>query len=78
MNLNEFVKAFASEFENTSEDLFTPKTIFKQLDEWDSLTVLSIIALADEEFNVRITSQDLRDCNSIEDTYNLISSKQNV
>lgn len=75
MNLNEFVKAFAAEFENTPEDLFTPQTIFKQLDEWDSLTVLSIIALADEEFNARITSQDLRDCTTIEDIFNLISSK---
>lgn len=75
MDLNEFVNAFASEFEETSEDQFTPETIFKELDEWGSLTVLSIIALADEEFNVRITGQDLRDCNTIKDIYDLISSK---
>ena len=74
MNLNDFVKAFASEFENTPEGLFTSKTIFKELDEWGSLSVLSIIALADEEFNARITSQDLRDCNTIEDIYNLITN----
>jgi len=75
MDLNEFVKAFASEFEETSEDVFTPDTIFKELEEWGSLAVLSIIALADEEFNVRITGQDLRDCNTIKDLFNLISSK---
>ena len=75
MDLNEFVKAFALEFEETSEDIFTPKTIFKDLDEWDSLIVLSIIALIDEEFNIRITGQDLRDCNTIGDIYNLISAK---
>ncbi len=75
MELKEFVKAFAAEFEETSEELFTPKTIFKELDEWDSLIVLSIIALVDEEFEVRITGQDLRDCNTIEDIYNLTSAK---
>jgi len=75
MDLNEFVKAFASEFEDTSDDLFTPKTIFKELDEWDSLAVLSIIALIDEEFNTRVTGQDLRDCNTIEDIYTLVTSK---
>jgi acyl carrier protein len=74
MNLNEFTKAFAAEFEETSEDLFTPKTIFKELEEWDSLIVLSIIGLVDEEFNVRITSQDLRDCATIKDLHILLAS----
>lgn len=75
MNLDEFVKAFAAEFEETSSKVFTPKTIFKDLDEWGSLVVLSIIAIVDEEFDVRITSQDLRDCSTIEDLYNLILSR---
>ena len=71
MDLKEFVKAFADEFEETSEDLFSSSTIFKELEEWDSLIVLSIIAIVDEEFNVLITGQDLRDCTTIEDIYNL-------
>lgn len=75
MELHEFVKAFAAEFEKTSVDLFTPQTIFKQLDEWDSLTVLSIISMVDDKFEKTITGADLRACSTIEDLYKFIQSK---
>lgn len=75
MELNQFVKAFAAEFEKTSVDLFTPQTIFKQLDEWDSLTVLSIISMVDDEFEKTITGADLRASSTIEDLFKFIQSK---
>lgn len=75
MTLDEFVKAFAAEFEETPADQFKADTVFKSLDEWGSLTALSIIALAMEEFEKKITGADLRGCNTIEDLYNLIQSK---
>ena len=75
MTLDEFVKAFAAEFEETPADQFKADTVFKSLDEWGSLTALSIIALAMEEFEKKIMGADLRSCNTIEDLYNLIQSK---
>lgn len=75
MDLKEFVKAFAAEFEETPAESFTPETVYKELAEWDSLIVLSIISLVDDEFEVRITGQDLRDCKTIEDIFNLTSKK---
>ena len=75
MDLKKFVKAFAAEFEETPAESFTPETVYKDLAEWDSLIVLSIIALVDDEFNVRITGQDLRDCKTIEDIFNLATKK---
>ena len=75
MTLDEFVKAFAAEFEETPADQFKADTVFKSLDEWGSLTALSIIALAMEEFEKKITGADLRGCNTIKDLYNLIQSK---
>jgi acyl carrier protein len=75
MDLKEFVKAFAAEFEETPVESFNPETVYKELAEWDSLIVLSIISLVDDEFNVKITGQDLRDCKTIEDIFNLILKK---
>jgi acyl carrier protein len=73
MKLDEFVKAFAREFEETPEEVFTPQTNYKELDEWGSLTVLSIISMVDEEFDKAITGADLRACNTIEDLYKFLS-----
>ena len=75
MTLNEFVQAFAEEFDETPAESFTPATVYKDLDEWGSLTALSIIALAMEGFEKKITGADLRGCNTIEDLYNLIQTK---
>ena len=75
MNLNEFIAAFAAEFEETSENMFAPDTIYKELEEWDSLASLSIIAMVDEELGKRITGSELRTCNTIEELYNQIMQK---
>ncbi len=75
MNLDEFVKAFAGEFDETPIENFAAKTVYKDLDEWGSLTALSIIALAMEEFGKKITGADLRNCSTIEDLYNFIQAK---
>jgi acyl carrier protein len=75
MELNEFVKHFAEQFDETPLDEFKPTTVFKDLDEWGSLTALSIIAMVDEELDKRITGADIRNSNSIEDLFLLIQSK---
>ena len=75
MTLEEFITAFAEEFDETPAEQFKADTVYKELDEWGSLTALSIIALAMEGFNKKITGADLRACNTIEELYNLIQTK---
>ena len=75
MTLEEFIKLFAAEFDNTAEDVFTAKTNYKSWDEWSSLVALSIISMVDEEFDKRLTGADLRSMDTIEDLYNLILTK---
>lgn len=75
MTLNEFVQMIAGEFNMTDESLFTPETRYRELDEWGSLTSLSIISVIDDELDVQITGADLRSVNTIEELYNLVLSK---
>lgn len=75
MELNEFVKAFAAEFDETPIEAFTPETKFRELDEWSSLTALSIIAIVDELFDKRLTGADIRSVNTINELYSLIIKK---
>ncbi len=75
MTLEEFVKRFGEEFDETPLEQFHVSTDFKELEEWGSLTALSIIAMVDEEFDKRITGADIRNSKTIEDLYNLVISK---
>ncbi len=75
MTLDEFVKAFAAEFDDTPEETFKPDTHYRELDEWGSLVALSIISMVDDEMDKRVTGADLRNCNTIEELYKLVESK---
>ena len=75
MTLNEFIKKFAEEFDETPMSDFTADTKYRQLDEWSSLSGLSIISMIDEEFDKQITGADLRSVLAIEELYNLVKSK---
>ena len=75
MTLDEFVSAFAAEFDETPEDQFKADTEFKTLEEWGSLTALSIISMVDENMDKTITGADIRASKTIEDLYNLAENK---
>lgn len=75
MNINDFVKKIASQFDETEESVFAPDTRFRELDEWSSLIGLSIIAMVDEEYGVILKGNDIKNSNTIEDIYNIIVTR---
>ena len=75
MELKEFIENFAAQFDETDASEFTAETEFKALDEWSSLTALSIIAMIDEEYDISIKGDDIRDSETIEDLFNKVKDK---
>lgn len=75
MTINEFIEAFAAEFDETPVEDFAAETVFKEMDEWSSLTALSIISMVDDQLDKQLTGADIRSSNTIEDLYNLVMAK---
>ena len=75
MDLKEFIENFAAQFEETESNEITAITIFKDLDEWSSLTALSVIAMADEEYEVVLTGDDIRNSTTVNDLFELVKAK---
>lgn len=75
MELKEFIEHFAEQFDDTEVSVFQTDTKFKELDEWSSLLALSIIAMVDEEYDVRIKGDDIRSSVTIEDLFNLVKKR---
>ena len=75
MELKEFIENFAAQFEETESNEITAITIFKDLDEWSSLTALSVIAMADEEYEVVLTGDDIRNSTTVNDLFELVEAK---
>jgi acyl carrier protein len=76
MNIEQFIEDFASVFEDTDRSEFSAQTVFKNLNEWDSLTTLAVIGLCNKKYGVKITGSEIREANTIEDIFNLVSSKK--
>lgn len=47
---------------------------FRDYDEWDSLALLSVIAMIDEEYNVIIESNEFQKLQTVGDIYNYVSA----
>jgi len=75
MELKDFIENFANQFDDTDASEFKAETVFKELDEWSSLIALSVIAMVDEEYDVTIKGDDIRNSNTIEDLFNAVKAK---
>lgn len=75
MELNSFIENFAEQFDETDASEFKAETVFKELDEWSSLIALSVIAMVDEEYDVTLKGDDIRNSNTIEDLFNNVKAK---
>ncbi len=76
MEIKEFIQNFADQFEDTDASVFTPETVFHDLDEWSSLVGLSLIAMIDDEYDVTIKGDELRAAKTINDVFELVKSKK--
>ncbi len=75
MNLEEFVNNFAEQFDDTDPSEIQASTAFHDLEEWSSLTGMSVIAMAKTIYGKSLTGAELRSCVTVEDLFNLLSSK---
>lgn len=75
MELQEFIKKLAEQFDETDSAEIQSNTNFKELDEWSSLTAMSIIAFAKTEYDKTVTGREIRSCETVEELFKLIAAK---
>lgn len=75
MELNDFISAFADQFDDTDASEIQASTVFHDLDEWSSLIGMGVIALAKTQYGKTITGAEIKECVTVEDLYNLINNK---
>lgn len=73
--MNDFVALFAEQFDDTDASLFTADTKFKDLDEWSSLIALSVISMVDEEYDVTLKGDDIRNASTVGDLFDIVKNK---
>lgn len=75
MDINKFIAEFADQFDDTDASEITAETSFHDLEEWDSLIALAVLNMTDKKYGKRITFDDMKACDTVEDLFNVIQSK---
>lgn len=71
-----FLDRFAESLELESSELIM-ETNFKELDEWDSMSRLSLVVMLDEEYNIQIEEQRFNEIQTVEELYLEVVSRAN-
>jgi acyl carrier protein len=75
MDLKLFIQNFESIFFEIEKNSITPNTNFRDIEEWSSLLALSLIALIDETYSIKLTGEEIQNSKTVLDLYNIISKK---
>lgn len=59
--------AFLEDIMDVDKDVLKENTKLSELDEWDSLSMLSFVSFMDEEFGRTVKGKDLRSCKTVAD-----------
>lgn len=76
MTVITFIEAFAEQFDDTEFAEFKPELRFRDLEEWDSLSALSVIAMIDEKYEVQLSGDELRSVSTLQELFDLVESKK--
>jgi acyl carrier protein len=75
MGIEDFIEKFAFAIEMEPAAL-AADTDFKALENWDSLNTLSIIAMADADYDVAISGDDILNSRTISDLMKTIQERK--
>ena len=72
----DFIENFKEILDESEEINISAETRFKDIDEWDSLTNLSLMAMVDSEYNVKLNADEIKESETLLDLFTIIKSKQ--
>lgn len=75
MELKNFIIDFAEQFDDTDASEIDAQTSFHDLEEWDSLIALAVLNMTEKKYGKRITFDDMKRCDTVEDLFNAILAK---
>lgn len=75
MEINDFIKDFANQFDDTEETEITIDTKFRDLEEWSSLIGLAVMNMIAKKYGVKIAPVEMRQVETIKELFDLVLSK---
>ena len=75
--MKKFIELFQETLELEDREI-KPEDKFRDYEDWDSLSILAVLAMINEEYNLVIPRKDFEKLNTIKDIINFIDNKWSV
>ncbi|MEX0811139.1 MAG: phosphopantetheine-binding protein [Chitinophagales bacterium] len=76
MDLKVFIDSLKVEFEKEEKENVAADVVFRDLDSWNSMMALIIIAKIDNDFDVTLSADELAGSKTFKDLYKLVCLKK--
>ena len=76
MDVQEFAGQVEENLQVVARGTLRPETRFRDLPTWDSLAALNVLAAIDEAFGVRLTAEQFRGCDTVQELFDLAMSQR--
>lgn len=76
MKIDGFIRNFEESIEGLEEGTVRPETVYQDLPQWDSLAVLTTLAMVDAEYEVSLSANELAELRTIGDLFKLVLSRK--
>ena len=75
INKQNFLIQFSKQFDDTPIESLGFETIIEDLEEWSSLVGLSVLAMIQDTYGIRLFHKDIESVKTIGDLYDLVCEK---
>lgn len=69
MSINLFIQNFEESIQGLESGTIQSETVFQELSQWDSLALLTTMAMIDSEYNVSLSASRINGCVTILDLF---------
>ena len=77
MEIKEFIQNVIDQFNEAPKVEVTPETRHHEMEGWDSMVALSVMAMIDEEYDVQIKADEMRNSQTIQELFDIVQSYLN-
>jgi acyl carrier protein len=74
-HLEEFISKLERELDMLEPGSLKPDIKYRDIPNWSSMYALIIVAFCETEYNVSVTGDDLRKCETVKDLFQLVISR---
>jgi acyl carrier protein len=76
MEINQFVRNFENAIFGIEPNSLNPDTRFREIEQWESLALLCLLAMIDSEYDVQVGGMELKQCETLRDIFEIVASKK--